>query len=103
MEPSITDNELEPQGDQLQPAMHEHGGLTITTQEIISIINEILIFKGIKAALLKYEDMCYVRQDSRMEHHRTRTQQMACTGNRKSENCQTQKAESWPQTETADG
>ena len=50
--------ELELQGDQRQPAMHEHGGLTITTQEIISIIKEVLIFKGIKAALFKYEDMC---------------------------------------------
>lgn len=58
MKTNSNPEELELQGDQLQPAMHEHGGLTITTQEIISIINEVLIFKGIKAALLKYEDMC---------------------------------------------
>ena len=60
MEPSITDNELELQGDQRQPVMPRHGGLLLTTEIALTIFKSIIVTEGIKVARREYKHMCYV-------------------------------------------
>ena len=50
MKTNSNPEELEPQGDQRQPAMHEHGGLANTTEIAISFIKRIINLDGLEGA-----------------------------------------------------
>ena len=48
-------DELELQGDQRQPAMHEYGGLVITTEIAQAFIKHIIVIEGLEAARNVYK------------------------------------------------
>ena len=54
------ENELELQGDQRQPAMYEHGRLTITTEFALTTIKRIINTEGLSVAQRVHKQFCYV-------------------------------------------
>lgn len=55
-----TDNELELQGDQRQPAMPEQDGLEITTEEALSVFKRIIDTEGLQKAQLVHKSLCRI-------------------------------------------
>ena len=63
MKTNSNPEELEPQGDQRQPAMHEQSRQNLPTKRILSKIKRIINFDGLEVAREEYRHLCYIFSD----------------------------------------